>query len=124
VCIIVIPKKKTCRPTNLSEFHAIEFVLADCHIPHTNYRAGSCSDDGREVGAGSAQRLTPVTQTLTHSKVLVIKKKSGIHHYLHSDVLSMSEYLNRHSSCGYHTHQLLFMEKKKKKKRLIKAYTH
>lgn len=47
--------------TNLSEFHVSEFILSDCHIPHTNDSAGSCSDDGGHIGTGGAQNLPPVT---------------------------------------------------------------
>lgn len=69
-CYIPRVDKHGDRQTHLSEFHVREFVLAESHIPHTNDSAASCSDDGGHVRAGGAQRLTPVTQTLTYCKVL------------------------------------------------------
>lgn len=41
------------------------FVLVEKYVPHTHHSAGSCSDNSCWIGTGGAQRLAPVTQTLT-----------------------------------------------------------
>lgn len=58
------------RQTNLSKFHVDKLVLVDGYVPHGHHSAGSCSDDGRGIGTGGTQRLSPVTQALAQCKNL------------------------------------------------------